>query len=112
MAKNIVSCSPKSSLEKSKRGRKRGRPTAKQSTLTSKKRKGLNPKYMGNWIIRPKPRRDGSRVDVYYIHKTEPDLICRSIKEVERYENDGTRPDQKVNKEGKRKSKRKITYRG
>jgi hypothetical protein len=45
----------------------------------------------------------------FYIHKIETDLICRSIKEVERYENDGTRPGQKAKKEGKRKSKRKIT---
>ncbi|KAK2387230.1 hypothetical protein QL285_061031 [Trifolium repens] len=68
-AKNIVSCSPKSSLGKSKRGRKRGRPTSKQSTSSSKKRKGLNPKYMGNWIIRPKLRSDGSREDVVgYFH--------------------------------------------
>ncbi|CAJ2639745.1 unnamed protein product [Trifolium pratense] len=47
-----------------------------------------------NFFKRTKIRRNG-RKDYYYIHKYE-EIICRSLKEVERFENDGILPNRKA----------------
>ncbi|AES70317.1 AT hook motif protein [Medicago truncatula] len=78
------------------KGRKRGRPS-KQSTASLKKQKRHNPPWIGRWLKRMKMRKNGKE-DAFYIHKHVPNLICRSKKEVERYEKDGTWPGRKPQK--------------
>nr|XP_027190142.1 uncharacterized protein LOC113786556 [Cicer arietinum] len=90
--------------QKIKKGikRGRGRPPKKQFSSRSNKQKPPNPEWIGRWIRRQKTRRSG-RSDTFFIHKTIPNLTCRSKKEVERFEKDGTRPGKNANKRGNEK---------
>ncbi|WJX31735.1 hypothetical protein P8452_20136 [Trifolium repens] len=53
-----------------------------------RKRRGLSPEYKLRWIEQPRTRTNGW-VDILYIHKYVPKLICRSIRAVEMYEKYG-----------------------
>ncbi|CAJ2639759.1 unnamed protein product [Trifolium pratense] len=55
------------------------------------RKRGLSPEYKLRWIEKHKTRRSGW-VDVLYIHKYVPNLICRSIRAVQMYEKYGTLP--------------------
>ncbi|CAJ2639742.1 unnamed protein product [Trifolium pratense] len=79
--------------KKKLQGKKRGRPTSKKSGADI---------WAFNWFVRPKIWRNG-REDYFYIHKYEDGLICRSLKEVERFEKDGTRPGRKAKRNSQKK---------
>ncbi|XLR37070.1 hypothetical protein S83_021730 [Arachis hypogaea] len=68
------------------------------SSLSSndKKRAKFEQQYGANWKCVPRQRKNGNW-DKFYYH-TESGIMCRSLKEVERFEKEGTRPGRKPKK--------------
>ncbi|QHO26790.1 hypothetical protein HN51_023829 [Arachis hypogaea] len=68
------------------------------SSLSSndKKRAKFEQQYGANWKCVPRQRKNG-KWDKFYYH-TESGIMCRSLKEVERFEKEGTRPGRKPKK--------------
>ncbi|KAK8501583.1 hypothetical protein V6N12_057914 [Hibiscus sabdariffa] len=61
-----------------------------QRTRKRRSRSVLSNEFLENWIVSEKQRPNG-RIDKFYTHK-EHKFVCRSMKEVSRYDTDGTRP--------------------
>ncbi|KAK8545872.1 hypothetical protein V6N12_026688 [Hibiscus sabdariffa] len=61
-----------------------------QRTRKRRSRSTLSDELLENWIVSEKQRPDG-RIDKFYTHK-ELRFVCRSMKEVGRYNADGVRP--------------------
>ncbi|KAK7305055.1 hypothetical protein VNO77_42954 [Canavalia gladiata] len=87
--KQQASSSLKEEKELKTKSNKRGRPAGDSWKI--------------NWIMRPTTRASNGRIDKSYIHKVEP-IICRSVKEVERYESHGILPSRYKNTNAKDKT--------
>ncbi|KAK8501580.1 hypothetical protein V6N11_057252 [Hibiscus sabdariffa] len=61
-----------------------------QRTRKRRSRSVLSDEFLENWIVSEKQCPNG-RIDKFYTHK-EHKFVCRSMKEVSRYDTDGTRP--------------------
>ncbi|KAK8994476.1 hypothetical protein V6N11_045564 [Hibiscus sabdariffa] len=61
-----------------------------QRTRKRRSRPALPDEFLENWVVSEKQRPNG-RFDKYYTHK-QLKFVCRSMKEVSRYNTDGIRP--------------------
>ncbi|KAK8994213.1 hypothetical protein V6N11_045314 [Hibiscus sabdariffa] len=61
-----------------------------QRTRKGRSRSALPDEFLENWVVSEKQRPNG-RFDKYYTHK-QLKFVCRSMKEVSRYNTDGIRP--------------------
>ncbi|KEH33672.1 hypothetical protein MTR_3g450540 [Medicago truncatula] len=63
--------------------------------------------WKDRWEIEERPRTNGIRSDKFYHHKTDG-FTCRSLKDVEKYEKDGTMPEPKRKRESKGKDEKEV----